>query len=436
VGETDCIEMPGFGAARTRSLTFALTDWIDPGHLPTPRNESEAILFRHLYETPFEIDCRGDVAEGLVTEWQSRDDGRTWVLYLRQDARFTDGSPVTAEEVKRCWMQTRRAIPAAERSWIWDVVRPSSVQPTEDGGLVVQLDEARDLPDLLARPEFFVFREDPEGWPLGTRGLRAETRPQSGRSGVHMVTCHDSTDALVTTFEILQNGDSRDVIAPGVDAAVVRGRAALRFLERFPDVRLTPLPWDRLYLLLSPHRDRRSELPPEIRDELARDVTGSDARAATSWLLAPRSMSPPAWPTDDLVLPPGSPTGEMRIVMPRRDDDASRLAERIAFLWTEADPSIPVRVAPLAPRDFRDSLRRGDEAAYVVPVARGTAAADLQLRDLLDRAPWLAGPETIVPLVETRAHLVSRKQLTGVVTGYEGTPLLHGAGWAGSGDAP
>ena len=72
----------------------------------------------------------------------------------------------------------------------------------------------------------------------------------------------------------------------------------------------------------------------------------------------------------------------------------------------------------------------------LIALAILAAAADLQLRDLLDRAPWLAGPETIVPLVETRAHLVSRKQLTGVVTGYEGTPLLQSAGWAGSGGAP
>jgi len=427
VSEADCLRLPRAFGPPARALHFALTDWVDPSRVPEPRNDAEAIVFRHLYESPLELDCAGVVRPGLADRWDADGARCAWTLGLHQDARFSDGTPVTADDVVRAWKTTRDAARDDDRAtWIWTAVRPESVRVLGDRELQVRLDDPLDLPELLTRPEFSVYRREDDAWPIGTRGLTATTEQRT--SGVRTVTCRDSTGTAVTTFEVVRSADARDAVAPGIDAAVVRSRAGIRFLASLPDVRLTPLPWSRLYLLAVPGGPPPVALDAGVREELARDVAASDARAAESWLLAPRA---------DAEAPGTAPLAgpalarERRIVVPRIDDDAARLAERLAFLWTEAATAAPVRVASLGLREFRDALRSGADLAYVVPVARGAVTADLQRRDLLARAPWIAGSAAVVPLVETRAHLVSRERLGGVVTGYDGAPRLHGAGWTG-----
>jgi hypothetical protein len=433
-GDGDCIDMPGIGAGtRSRPLRFALTGWVDPSHVPQPRNASEAVVFHHLYEAPFELDCAGNIGPGLVERWEPSEERRTWTLHLRPNAEFALGVPVTAEAVVTAWTDTRRAARDDDRAtWVWSVVRPANVEVAGDHELVIRLDEPLDLPELLTRPEFFVVRRDPgQEWPLGTRGFRATTERRA--SGIRTVTCRDPNDAAVTMFEILHNADARDAIAPGVDAALVHTRSALEFLEKFPDVRLTSLPWGRLHLLLSPAGAPPPSVGAKIRDELARDVAASDARPAASWLLAPRRATEPAWPGGDAA---SRTPADRRIVAPRRDENAVRLAERIAFLWTERNPADPVRVATLGRREYREALRAGDDLAYVAVVARGSVTGDLQLRDLLDRAPWLGSPAVLVPLVETRSYLVSRSRLVGIETGYDGAPRVQRAAWSGGGTVP
>ncbi|PMR69934.1 ABC transporter substrate-binding protein [Halomonas heilongjiangensis] len=50
-------------------------------------------------ETLVDTDASGRPAPGLATRWHQADDGLRWRFTLRDDARFHDGSPVTAEAV-------------------------------------------------------------------------------------------------------------------------------------------------------------------------------------------------------------------------------------------------------------------------------------------------------------------------------------------------
>ena len=84
-------------------VTVALSDRVDPSNAPRPSNESERLLFRQLYETLVRADCNGRVGPGLAASWQLDASGRTWILTLRQDARFSDGTPVTAADVRASW---------------------------------------------------------------------------------------------------------------------------------------------------------------------------------------------------------------------------------------------------------------------------------------------------------------------------------------------
>jgi oligopeptide transport system substrate-binding protein len=54
---------------------------------------------------------------GLATAWQVSDDGRTWTFFLRPDAVFSDGTPITAKTVRLSWLRNlhpKTASPYAE----------------------------------------------------------------------------------------------------------------------------------------------------------------------------------------------------------------------------------------------------------------------------------------------------------------------------------
>ncbi len=85
--------------------TVALVDRIDPSNAPRPSNESEHLLFRQLYETLIRVDCKGRVRPGLAESWRLDADGRTWIVTLRENARFSDGTPVTSTDVRAGWMR-------------------------------------------------------------------------------------------------------------------------------------------------------------------------------------------------------------------------------------------------------------------------------------------------------------------------------------------
>ena len=83
--------------------TVALGDRVDPSNAPHPSNESERLLFRQLYETLVRVDCHGRAVPGWPRPGGSTQDGRTWIAHLRENARFSDGTPVTAADVRASW---------------------------------------------------------------------------------------------------------------------------------------------------------------------------------------------------------------------------------------------------------------------------------------------------------------------------------------------
>src|SRR5262245_61673298 len=97
-GETDQCGLIAAGGELIE--TVALTDRIDPANAPRPSNESERLLFRQLYETLVRADCMGELRPGLAASWRLDADGRTWIVTLRENARFADGTSVTADQVR------------------------------------------------------------------------------------------------------------------------------------------------------------------------------------------------------------------------------------------------------------------------------------------------------------------------------------------------
>lgn len=70
------------------------------GFFPNPpvRNESYTFAInRSIYDSLLVFDASMRLRPHLATSWESPDD-HTWILVLRDDARFSDGSPVTAAD--------------------------------------------------------------------------------------------------------------------------------------------------------------------------------------------------------------------------------------------------------------------------------------------------------------------------------------------------
>lgn len=57
-------------------------------------------LAQAIYSGLLFINADGEVEPDLATEWEFSDDNRVWTFYMREDALFNDGSPLTADDVK------------------------------------------------------------------------------------------------------------------------------------------------------------------------------------------------------------------------------------------------------------------------------------------------------------------------------------------------
>src|SRR5688500_17000657 len=87
----ECRLIPASSEPGDAISTIALTEAVDPANAPVPSNESERLLFRQLYETLIRVDCNGRVVPGLAVSWRLETDGQTWIITLRENARFADG---------------------------------------------------------------------------------------------------------------------------------------------------------------------------------------------------------------------------------------------------------------------------------------------------------------------------------------------------------
>ncbi|MEZ5063604.1 MAG: ABC transporter substrate-binding protein [bacterium] len=412
-GDT-CALLPGDGGPAAEHLTVALVEGVYPDHAPRPANDSEAMVFRHVYEGLTDVDCHGVARPALAAVWATDDDGATWRFRLRGDARFADGAPVTASDVVEAWRAGRRsARNDPVRAALWRDLKLRDL--SADGDVVGLRLEAPDpdLPRLLAASEFAIAKRGGAAWPVGTRGRTVDERYESGR---RLLTCTDDSGRVVD-FVVTVGADPRDVFPPDVDLLVSRQRRALEDLPAMTGARVTPLPWSRTYVVTA--SPAWPDGPPDdARRELADAILPSISRPAeTPWLEPPgdaeaRAPEPPPGP---------APAGRVAqtLATPAEDPDAAFLAERLASRWgREGAAVIVVR------RNATEIARSMGEATEP-----GVYALDRQLASVAHQARRLAaltppGGPTPWSLVSTRAMLVSRNDLTGIWCAWDGVPRL------------
>lgn len=126
------------------------------------RSVASTKILGDLYEGLLTRDAAGGLAPGVATRWTIGDDGRTYRFELRDDAKWSDGTAVTADDFVRAW---RRLVDPETGAFYADLLlpvrgvaavlagtaEPASIGVRADGpgALVVSLDAPR--PDFLER---------------------------------------------------------------------------------------------------------------------------------------------------------------------------------------------------------------------------------------------------------------------------------------------
>ena len=68
------------------------------------RGATEIQVIRDLFEGPVNQNEKGELTPGVATRWQSNDN-RIWTFTLRDDAKWSDGTPVTAQDFVYSWQR-------------------------------------------------------------------------------------------------------------------------------------------------------------------------------------------------------------------------------------------------------------------------------------------------------------------------------------------
>ena len=76
----------------------------------------EIQVIRDLFEGLVNQNEKGELVPGVATKWQSSDN-RVWTFSLRDDARWSDGTPVTAQDFVYSWQ--RLVDPKNTSSFAW-----------------------------------------------------------------------------------------------------------------------------------------------------------------------------------------------------------------------------------------------------------------------------------------------------------------------------
>ena len=408
---------------------------LQPGTAPWPLTTAQRFVFAHLYETLVRVDCSGRVHPGLASSWR-RQDPRTWIIDLRADARFSDGTPITAADVEASWKRLS--------AWALPMTLKSAMERT----LIVEFPlETDDAIAVLAHPALAPSKpaSRTNQYPAGGGSWDVALSPPGG-----VIMAPRGGNAPVIRVRQIGPAQARDQIDLGMTALLNAEPAVLDYARSRPDVTVQDLEWTHGYVLVVPGRIRpdprdESEWLGALRAQLAEvAVPGARASSGTFWWEAAAHCG--SVPGTASVLargartPTGAPREDNRIVYDALDRNAQRIAARLVALGgfqegtqeramlATAIPSFTgtrrLVAASLTATDMQRVMAAGEALAFVVPLPHRSLAPCLELAapapvGLTVSAAALA-PNVIVPLVDVRPTLIMRRGTFSGTTGLLG----------------
>lgn len=136
--------------AENNSITIALGT--EPPQLDHTRatDTSSIVVLSHSMEGLINYDDAGDLVPGVAERWEIREDGATF--WLREDALWSDGVPVTAHDFVYSWRRVVDPVTASEYSFIlYPIVNAETIN---QGNLPPQALGVRAINDRQLEVEF------------------------------------------------------------------------------------------------------------------------------------------------------------------------------------------------------------------------------------------------------------------------------------------
>ncbi len=90
-------------------------------------------IVRDLFEGLLNSDAQGNLVPGVAERYESSNNNQTWTFYLREDAKWSDGKPVTANDFVYAW---RRAVDpelASPYAWYMSLMAIENVDAILEG---------------------------------------------------------------------------------------------------------------------------------------------------------------------------------------------------------------------------------------------------------------------------------------------------------------
>ena len=157
---------------QARSVTLAMASEPPTLNSLVSTNNVSAFVFGHVMEGLTQYGPNGDIIPGVAERWELREDGATF--WLRRDARWSDGKPVTAHDFVFAWRQVVKPSTGSQYAFIMYPVRHAAainkgqlpatdlaVQAVGDYQLKVEFEQP--CPYFIGLTAFMVFlpvRED------------------------------------------------------------------------------------------------------------------------------------------------------------------------------------------------------------------------------------------------------------------------------------
>lgn len=413
-------------ASLADTIVVALFDEVDPAHAPQWRNESERLVFHHLYESVNLV--RTCASPGLLSGSQISDDGRVNSLRLRDDARFWDGTPVTSRDLAEALGRARMFTNGID-----------SITTPDDSSVEIHVADRNFEWKAIQSPSLAITKRSSGAWPMGTGPYRVV----DGGSDLLLQPSFDANGPAIR-FTNVRGVDARDVLDPAftprIDLAFIEDPNIVEYAKRQGRFQATEVRHTKAYFLLSITRVRAllsDDSVPTVPDSLTYSIARDAVRSASA-----RALTASQGPRFNLLggcnLPlGGAPVGIVpttrRILYDASDPTARDLADRIIALAATTSRAVTVLCAAIpglnsaSPRpvaigvsagELATSMAVGSDFAYIVSLPLGRPESCYLPLELMRMAPWLgAGSAPLhlktVPLVTTGPYVASSQSGSG-----------------------
>jgi len=123
---------PGTALAERQTLVRHLKD--EPASLDPAKAVGlpEIQVLRDLFEGLVNQNEKGELVPGVATQWQTNDN-RIWTFTLRDNARWSDGTPVTAQDFVYSWQRMVDPKTTSPFAWFFALAGLANAQAIIDG---------------------------------------------------------------------------------------------------------------------------------------------------------------------------------------------------------------------------------------------------------------------------------------------------------------